>query len=233
LGRDDSSLIAPGTHREHIGNFAPEYFPQRLRKKKICRIFLTKEKTRMLKSFKTSRTLPVVLILCFMAAMAISLVIASDAGTESRIVTGTVSYNKDRCILQTGKTKLQLAILPRVALDSLEFEPDEGDTITVSGFMSHGILVVQDATWKGLNYAFRDSLMQFTRPELGKWEVNQDKCIGCAQCYKNCPASAITMQTVKGRQKSFIDQTLCTGCNTCIAGNLATFKGCPVGAIKK
>jgi NAD-dependent dihydropyrimidine dehydrogenase PreA subunit len=187
----------------------------------------------MLKKFISHKSIALVLLTGLLAMAAVSVIIASDAGTESRIVTGKVMFSKNRCILQTGKAKLQLAMLVDPALDSLGFEPAEGDTVTASGFMSKGILVVQDATWKGKNYAFRDSLYQFTRPELSTWKVDQNKCIGCGLCYKNCPASAITMQNVKGRQKSFIDQTLCTGCNTCIAGNLIDFNGCPVGTISK
>jgi ferredoxin len=187
----------------------------------------------MLKRILNRKNGVIILLLSLFILAAVSVIIASDDGTESRVITGKVTYSKERCLLQTGKTKLQLALMAPAALDSLNFKPAEGDTLTVSGFMSKGILMVQDATWKGQTYAFRDSLYQLTRAEQGTWQVNQNVCIGCGLCVKNCPASTITLQPVKAVKRAYIDQTNCTGCNTCIAGNLIDFKGCPVGAIKK
>lgn len=43
--------------------------------------------------------------------------------------------------------------------------------------------------------------------------VYSDKCIGCAECEKVCPAGAIHLE----RNKSVIDVSKCTGCASCLA----------------
>ena len=46
----------------------------------------------------------------------------------------------------------------------------------------------------------------------GKPFVDQDKCIGCAICQKNCAHSAITIEN----RKASIDHSKCVGCGRCI-----------------
>jgi len=166
-------------------------------------------------------------------AAAVGLLTASDAGTESRELTGRISYSKDRMLLQAGKEKFILATLPPAALDSLGFQPAEDDEVSVQGFVSKSALVVTQAVWKDKTYAFRDSLFQLTRPEPGTWTVKSAACISCSLCVVFCPAGAITMQNVNGSKKAVIDQTLCLGCNVCIAGNNVKYQGCPTKAISK
>jgi len=43
--------------------------------------------------------------------------------------------------------------------------------------------------------------------------VHEDKCIGCAECKKVCPAGAIRLE----RNKSVIDVSKCIGCASCLA----------------
>jgi len=162
-----------------------------------------------------------------------SVISASDAGTEIREVTGKISVSKDRLILHSGKEKLILSILAPAALDSLAFHPADDDTLTVKGFMSKGTLVAREAIWKGKTFTFRDSLYQFTRTEKGNWVVIPKKCISCKLCEVFCPVNAITMQQEKDGLKAIIDQTKCSGCNICIAGNNQKYLGCPTQAITK
>lgn len=58
---------------------------------------------------------------------------------------------------------------------------------------------------------------------LFKYEIREDKCIGCTKCARNCPASCIT-----GSLKHFhyINQEQCIKCGTC-------YSACPVSAIEK
>lgn len=44
-------------------------------------------------------------------------------------------------------------------------------------------------------------------------EVNPSRCVGCRNCYRVCPASAITMEG----GKAVIDYDTCIGCGQCIA----------------
>ena len=58
---------------------------------------------------------------------------------------------------------------------------------------------------------------------LVKYEILEDKCIGCTKCARNCPVSCIT-----GSLKHFhyINQEDCIKCGTC-------FQVCPVHAVVK
>ncbi|MHC6203380.1 DUF362 domain-containing protein [Breznakiellaceae bacterium SP9] len=47
----------------------------------------------------------------------------------------------------------------------------------------------------------------------GKPEVNQEACVGCKACSKNCNHQAISFGAAK---KAGIDHTLCVGCGRCI-----------------
>ena len=47
--------------------------------------------------------------------------------------------------------------------------------------------------------------------------VNQDKCIGCGRCTKECAHGACTVQAgAGGKRKAYIDPALCVGCGRCI-----------------
>ncbi|HPS58620.1 MAG TPA: 4Fe-4S binding protein [Spirochaetota bacterium] len=45
--------------------------------------------------------------------------------------------------------------------------------------------------------------------------IDVDKCSGCGRCAAECPASAISMDTVS--QKAVIDSGLCVQCGACIS----------------
>jgi uncharacterized Fe-S center protein len=55
-----------------------------------------------------------------------------------------------------------------------------------------------------------------------KHNVNEDLCIGCGQCKKNCPVDAISIGRNK---KARIKEKICISCSKCISV-------CPIGAIK-
>ncbi len=54
----------------------------------------------------------------------------------------------------------------------------------------------------------------------GKPYVNQEKCVGCGFCQKNCAHSAITIEN----RKASIDHSRCVGCGRCIGA-------CPMDAV--
>ncbi len=146
---------------------------------------------------------------------------------------GTLTINKDRFILQSGKEKLILSMLPAAGMDSLDFHPAEGDTLSVQGVMNKNVLLVSQVDWKGRQIALRDSLNQPLWNAQSSY-VNEPKgCIGCQLCKVFCPNDAITMVKQDGYLKAVIDQTKCTGCNVCITGNNVKFMGCPTKSITK
>lgn len=59
--------------------------------------------------------------------------------------------------------------------------------------------------------------------EFGKYEIDEDICIGCKMCISTgCPAISFNKETKTSR----IDETQCVGCQVCM-------QVCPVGAISK
>jgi NADH-quinone oxidoreductase subunit F/NADP-reducing hydrogenase subunit HndC len=63
---------------------------------------------------------------------------------------------------------------------------------------------------------------------LVRFEINQEKCIGCGACSRKCPANCITpvQGTDKKRPPCRIDQSQCLKCGEC-------FKTCKFGAVVK
>jgi len=57
--------------------------------------------------------------------------------------------------------------------------------------------------------------------EKPKYEIDQEKCIGCTKCTRVCPVDAITGEPKKPH---FIDRNTCVGCGQCA-------ENCPVEAI--
>ncbi len=45
-----------------------------------------------------------------------------------------------------------------------------------------------------------------------RFEVNADKCVGCAECYAVCPQKAVTV----AKKKASIDKEKCIGCGECL-----------------
>lgn len=178
------------------------------------------------------RVLVVLAIALFMSGVYISNISSEEATVpviKQDSLSGKIEISKERYILVTGKEKIHLALIPPAAMDSLSFHPVADDTLTVKGIISKGILVAHKAWLKGKEYTFRDSAGQPVWKGVATWVNNTKTCIGCRLCVSNCPTEAISMV----KNKALIDQTKCTGCNACIAGNLNKFAGCPVKSISK
>ncbi len=152
-----------------------------------------------------------------------------DAALALQNHTGIVKLMNDRYFLQNGKESRILNLVPPAAMDSLGLHPAELDTLSVSGTISKGAIVCSTVTWKGKTYILRDVAGNPAWKGISTWLSRDKSCIGCRLCVTNCPVNAITMV----KNKALIDQTKCTGCNICIAGNNANFKGCPTKAITK
>jgi hypothetical protein len=178
------------------------------------------------------RVLIVLVIAIVMASIYFSGIGSKEASTpviKMDSLSGKLEMSKERYILVTDDTKLQLAMIPPAAMDSLNFHPEVDYALIVKGIRNRETLVVYDAWWKGRHYSFRDSTGQPVWNGIATWKSDPKKCIGCRLCFNNCPVKAITMVN----NKAVIDQTKCTGCNTCLVGNLKSFAGCPVKAISK
>jgi len=46
--------------------------------------------------------------------------------------------------------------------------------------------------------------------------LNEDQCIGCGLCCRNCPSKAIDMQEVNGKKYPEFDLSKCVFCYQCI-----------------
>ncbi len=185
---------------------------------------------------KTTRLILFLVIVLLTAGIYISSISSAEATIpviKQDSLSGKLEINKERYILVSGKAKLQLAMIPPAAMDSLNFHPKDDEALIVKGITNRGILVVNKAWLNGQEYTFRDVKEQPAWKGTATWKSNPKTCIGCKMCFNNCPADAITMVKVNNAFKAQIDQTKCTGCNTCLAGNLKGFAGCPVKAISK
>jgi ferredoxin len=182
------------------------------------------------------RVVTILLVVLLTAGVCISKIGSEEAAQpviKQDSLSGIIDISKERYVLVSGKTKLMLAMVPPAAMDSLNFHPKDDDTLSVRGIKNREALVVYVAWWKGQQYTFRDNDGKPVWKGTATWQSNPKTCIGCKLCFNNCPADAITMVKVNGAFKAQIDQTKCTGCNTCIAGTLTKFAGCPVKAITK
>jgi ferredoxin len=144
-------------------------------------------------------------------------------------ITGVVKIKNELFSLNYGKEMKILNLAPPAALDSLQLHPADSDTLIVTGIENKGAIVCSQVIWKGKAYILRDPTGTPVWKGTSTWATNPKKCIGCRLCFMNCPSDAITMVN----NKSVIDQSKCSGCNTCIVGNGSGFKGCPVKAITK
>jgi quinol-cytochrome oxidoreductase complex cytochrome b subunit/coenzyme F420-reducing hydrogenase delta subunit len=54
--------------------------------------------------------------------------------------------------------------------------------------------------------------------------ISIDKCVGCEQCYIDCPYRAIIMQNINDKKKAILNENKCSGCGTCVGS-------CPVHAV--
>ncbi len=187
----------------------------------------------MLKRIFEKKGLLFLLICCILILAVSGILYAVTDKSDYKEMTGKITVKNDQIVLQTGKNKHILCLIPPAAMDSMDFHPANGDTLTVKGFSSKKALVVWEALHNGKQYAFRDSLGNPAWKGVGTWKSDTKKCIGCRLCFMNCPVNAISMQKINGMQKAVIDETKCTGCNTCITGNGEGFAGCPVKAITK
>lgn len=172
--------------------------------------------------------LPILLII----GLATQFLIAADKA-DVQTIKGKVTLKKDQYLLQNGKDKHVLAMLPKPALDSLAFNPQDNDELEVTGYRKNNAFVCERAVWKGKTYIFADSLGMPVISGTSTWKVDDKGCISCKLCTAFCPVGAITMQKTGSGMKAVIDQTKCVGCNICIAGNSDRFNGCPTRAISK
>lgn len=46
--------------------------------------------------------------------------------------------------------------------------------------------------------------------------IDLDKCVGCEQCYIDCPFRAIVMRNVDDQKKALLSEEKCSGCGTCV-----------------
>ncbi len=54
--------------------------------------------------------------------------------------------------------------------------------------------------------------------------IDMDGCVGCQQCYIDCPYRAIIMQNIDDKKKALLNEDKCSGCSTCVGS-------CPVQVI--
>jgi Pyruvate/2-oxoacid:ferredoxin oxidoreductase delta subunit len=165
--------------------------------------------------------------------ISIASVLIAVEKADMQKLSGKVTLKKDQYILQSGKDKLVLALLPKPALDSLAFNPQNNDTLEVFGYRKNNAFVCLNAVWKGNTYTFVDSLGNPAIAGTSTWKVTDSGCISCKLCTVFCPVGAIKMQKTATGIKAVIDQTKCVGCNICIDGNGDRFMGCPTRAISK
>lgn len=65
-------------------------------------------------------------------------------------------------------------------------------------------------------FAFLGILPWLIRGKNPEAHVDTPRCIGCEQCYIDCPYAAIQMRTIEGKKKSEIDANKCSGCGICV-----------------
>lgn len=95
---------------------------------------------------------------------------------------------------------------------------DADNIVTVTHFKMHE-LVGLGGTIKNLGMGCGSRAGKMEMHAEGKPQVNQDVCIGCGSCKRNCAHDAITIV----KKKASIDHSKCVGCGRCIGS-------CPVDA---
>lgn len=127
--------------------------------------------------------------------------------------------------------ELRLLLAPASLLDSLGLVFAAGDTLAAAGIRSQNLLLVSKI-WAAKDQdpiVLRD--LEQGKVETGgtaSYRVDTQTCIGCRLCVNPCPTGAIAFS----RGRAYIDPAKCTECGICVEGN-GSFRGCPVGAIKK
>lgn len=143
---------------------------------------------------------------------------------------GFAVYNKTHLYLQTDASMLRLLLAPKSYLDSLDFHPNAGDSLSVQGWLQGDKLLVSRIYTGDYNnlYLFRNEEGLHYFGDIASYAVDPKKCISCKLCVSPCPTGAITISN----GKATINPDKCIECGICIDGH-NKFKGCPVSAIKK
>lgn len=97
---------------------------------------------------------------------------------------------------------------------------DADNLISVSHFKGHEATGF-GGTFKNIGMGCGSRAGKMEMHSAGKPFVNQDLCVACKLCTKNCAHSAISFES----GKAFIDHSKCVGCGRCIGA-------CPMDAVE-
>ena len=182
---------------------------------------------------KNTRIWSFVLLLLFAVAL-----FGAETVTQSQITefefTGTLNSEKDGTKLTftpQGKDQkpLRLVLAPAAALDSLGLSRKLlTGKVMLNGEIKGSALIVRNLKIEGEIYSLRSHDNKPLWHQPAEFHVASNQCISCRLCPARCPVGAITMTGGKAK----IDPAQCTECGICIEG-IDSFRGCPVGAIKK
>ena len=96
------------------------------------------------------------------------------------------------------------ALLGRAAVDAEAI-------ISITHFKGHEVTGIGGAL-KNLGMGFGSTAGKREMHCDGKPEVDQEKCVGCGMCVRECGSDAITLIN----RKAVIDQNKCSGCGRCV-----------------